>query len=110
MPAMDSVSEREFLDIYGRLHFSAKGIRSPREFYERMIEEIERIRRAQEEATSERRRKYLQKGITYLKNLVNSGFAIRVFEEAYSDPNGFIALSLRYGKPEARRIRLRRFL
>jgi hypothetical protein len=110
MPAMDSVSEREFLDIYGRLHFSTAGIRSPREFNNRMIEEIERIRRAQEETMSERRSKNLQKGITYLKNLVNSGFAIRVFEEAYSNPNGFIALSLKYGKKEARRIRSRRFL
>ena len=109
MTAMDSVPEREFLGIYDRLHFPTEGIGSPREFNERMTSEIKRCIREKNETKSEGRRKYLQRCITRLRNLRSSEFAIRVFEEIYSDPNGYIALSVKYGKPEAKRILLHRF-
>ena len=109
MPALNSAPEKEFIRAYRRLQFSTKGIKSPKEFNERMTDEIKRDIREKKEVTSKQRKRYLQKCISGLKNLRSSEFAIRVFEEAYSNPQGYISLSLKYGQPSAKRILLERF-
>jgi hypothetical protein len=102
---MDSIPSFEFHEIFDRttdvVDLEGKGTVSE---IERALWRIrEYCRRRYQRAETEKERARFKAATVNYDNLLRYGFARRVIREAMSDPNGFYALTLRFGKIEARR-------
>lgn len=102
---MDSISSYEFHAIFNRTSDTVdlKGKLSVASIEEEMAKARESCRKRYGRAESSRERRRLKTSIVQLGHLVDYGFARRAIYEGVRDPSGLIAMTLRYGKIEAKR-------
>lgn len=102
---MDSIPSYEFHKIFDRISqtVNLKGKFSAEEIEEELVRVRNACKRMAERAeTRERQVLYNSKKVA-IDKLIEYGFAGRVIAEARADPEGKVALTLRYGYEEARK-------
>ena len=102
---MDSISAYEFHCIFNRTSDTVdlKGKLSVQAIEEEMAKARESCRKRYGRAESSRERRRLKTSVIQLGHLVDYGFARRAIFEGVRNPSGLIALTLNYGKIEAKR-------
>jgi hypothetical protein len=119
---MDFLPDREYHPIFDRTskRVNFKGATSPSDINDRLFEsidedkeQIKRINRAIREGYAKksalaRWKRKIRSDIKDTKQLIYAGFARRTIDEAIVRPRGRVALTLRYGRTEAKRILLKR--
>lgn len=102
---MDSIPSFEFHEIFDRttdvVDLEGKGTVLAIEKALWRVREY--CRRRYQKAETARERARFKTAKTAYDNLLQHGFARRAIREAKLAPNGFVALTLRFGKAEARR-------
>jgi hypothetical protein len=102
---MDNVSSYEFGKIFDRttdyIDLEGKGTVSAIE--RALWRAREYCRRRYQRAETEAQRARFKAAKMAYDNLLQHGFARRAMREALREPEGFVALTLRFGKAEARR-------
>ena len=105
---MDFLPDREFHPIFDRVSrkVNLKGAGTPAEINKRLKQKIDeyaslRIKKQLKPRVAKRR-------IYDLKKLMFAGFGRRTIDEAVANPQGKIALTLRYGRKKAKDILLAR--
>jgi hypothetical protein len=105
---MDLLPDKEFNKVFNRISetIDLRGAGTPAEISKRLyrkIREIEYDNRANPLAPLQ-----LESKISPLKTLISEGFGRRTIAEAMADPHGKVALTLKYGRHQARRILAKR--
>jgi hypothetical protein len=105
---VDFMPDKEFHPLFDRTSrkVNLKGCGTPAEIDERLkekIEEYEYLRKKKRLAPRAARRR-----ISDLKNLMFAGFGRRTIDEAIANPRGEVALTLIYGRENAKEILLER--
>lgn len=101
---MDSISRPEFHEIFDRVSMTVdlKGCLSALEM-ERKLDEARDLCKAKTKIVKRRARKAKYgRRAEWLDTLIESDFAGRAVFEACRDPHGFLALTLKYGRSDAR--------
>ena len=105
---MDFMVDKEFHQIFDRVSrkVDLKGAGTPAEINERLKQKIE----AYEYLRKKKRlaQRVAKRRISDLKNLMFAGFGRRTIDEAIANPQGKVALTLRYGPEKAKEILLAR--
>jgi len=102
---MDEMPNYEFHEIFDRVssNVDLKGKFTVIEIEKALWRVREYCRRGYQKSETARERARFKIAKVSYDNLLQHGFAHRVIEEASLDPQGFIAMTLRFGKIEARR-------
>jgi hypothetical protein len=102
---MDRITSYEFHCIFNRTSNTVdlKGKLSVDAIEEELAKAREACRNRYDKAESSRERRRLKSSVVQLGNLIEYGFARRAIYEGVRDPSGLIAMTLRYGKIEAKR-------
>lgn len=102
---MDFMSDREFQPIFHRFSrtVSLKGCISTNDINQRITKKINRFKKEPKEKTAKKGARY---NISQLRKLQRRGIARRIINEAIVEPDGYVALTLRYGRKKAEEIRL----
>ena len=121
---MDSLPARDFAKLFERMtaYIDLKGCETPEDVERKMLSAIKLMRRARDRA---KKPSTVKKWSGRLKHIyilgrdgvpaktlekTRMGFAVRTLEETMVHPRRRIALTLKYGKEEARRILRKRLL
>ena len=121
---MDSLTDRSFMDLFNRMseYIDFKDCKTPEDIEYEMIKAIRLMKRARDKA---KKPSTVKKWSGRLKHLyilgrdgipaktlkkTRMGFAVRTLEETMLHPRRRIALTLKYGKEEARKILRKRLL
>ena len=105
---MDFMPDKEFHKLFDRVtkFVDLQGAGTPRKIHERLRQKINEYRylprKSQLAVFFERSR------MPNLKKLIFAGFGRRAIDQAVAKPHGKVALTLKYGREEARRILLER--
>lgn len=101
---MDFIPDKEFHIIFNRVSrtIDLKGAGSPAEINERLMERIREIRHHY--GTSPLASLQAKRKISPLKSLISGSFGRRTIDEAISDPQGQVALTLKHGNQKAKGI------
>jgi hypothetical protein len=101
---MDSISSYEFHEIFDRVtvYIDLEGKCTEYEIQKSLEFARDKCRRLAEKAKTAKERNSLKRDAISYNNLVQNRFAARVIEEATNNPDGIIALTLLYGKAEAK--------
>lgn len=102
---MDSISSYEFHSIFNRTSDTVdlKGKLSVQAIEEELGKARESCRKRYSRAETSRERRRLKTSVFQLNNLLQYGFAPRTIREAVFNPSGIVAMTLKYGKLEAKR-------
>jgi len=105
---MDFIPDKEFHEIFNRVsqRVDLKGTGTPAEINARLSQRIKAyvyLRRKKKLNPARARR-----NIYDLRRLIFAGFGRRTIDEAIAKPQGIVALTLRYGRENARGILLER--
>jgi len=105
---MDFIPDKEFHLIFDRVSrkVNLKGAGTPAEINERLRQKIEayKLQRSRKRLNP----KVAGRRISDLKRLIFAGFGRRTIDEAIANPQGKVALTLRYGWKGAKEILLER--
>jgi hypothetical protein len=106
---MDFLPDKEFHPIFDRVSrkVNLQGAGSPAEINRRLKLKIDGYKYLQKKKALlvfEISKKEAELGIRDLKKLMFRGFGRRTIDEAIARPRGKVALTLRYGRENARRI------
>jgi hypothetical protein len=102
---MDSLSAYEFHCIFNRTSdvVDLKGKLSVQAIDDALVRARESCKKNYNKADSSRQRRRLKTSAIKLGDLIEHGFANRAVHEAIYNPSGLVALTLKYGKIEAKR-------
>ena len=105
---MDFLPDAEFNKLFDRVSMTInlKGAGSPAEINRRLHQKIMEIK--YEAGSDQLAQLRARKRIAPLKTLIFAGFGRRTINEAISNPQGEVALTLKFGKLRARAILLAR--
>ncbi len=95
----------EFADIFDRTtdNVDLKGKLTELEIEKALLQARESCRRRYHNAQTERERIQFKNAKVRYDNLLQYGFARRAIHEASLEPQGFISMTLQFGKVEAKR-------
>ena len=101
---MDFLPDKEFHPIFDRVSrkVDLKGAGTPAEINERLKKKIKEIKKKRLKPAKARRL------ISELMKLIFAGFGRRAIDEAIANPQGKVALTLKYGEEKAKEILLER--
>ena len=101
---MDFLPDKEFNKVFDRMSetIDLKGAGTPAEINARLNRKIQEIQ--YQFATNPLAQIQAESKIAPLRTLVFAGFGRRTIDEAIADQHGKIALTLKYGRQQARRI------
>jgi hypothetical protein len=107
---MDSISSYEFHAIFDRVtdKISLQGKFTPEDIAQQLNETKKKCERQRHRTAKPRLRAKLRQEAIQYRNLIDYGFPERVITEAIVKPKGIIAMTLKYGKTNARQIILSR--
>ena len=102
---MDSISSFELATIFGRLPDSIdlKGKFSAEEIEKELIKFVKKCKKLRRKVETISERKKIKRTIINIRRLLEYGFSERVIDEANANPKGIFAMTLKFGKKEAKR-------
>ena len=102
---MDSISRPEFAAIFDRIsrNIDLKGCTSPLAIELELTEVRDRCKAKSKASTTKTERRKFGSRAEWLDTLIENDFAARAVFEALRNPHGIIAMTLIYGRQEARR-------
>jgi hypothetical protein len=101
---MDSISSYEFHAIFDRTtdHVDFRRNLSKDAIEESLNNAKNKCERLRNKATTFRQRRKLKRAAIQYQNLIEYGFPERCIQEAIDKPKGIVAMTLKYGKTEAK--------
>jgi hypothetical protein len=102
---MDNISEYEFAEIFDRISsvIDLQGKLTVHAINAEIVKARDQCRKRYFEAETMQERHRCKAELVRYNNLLFNGFANRTIKEAMNEPNGFIAMTLRFGKLETKR-------